>query len=57
MPCDWLRSRSLVMVMMMMILPFDRWEMAAMSLTRSLVGLLSYFGLVSLDADVYDYLR
>ncbi|XP_040044340.1 putative aarF domain-containing protein kinase 5 isoform X3 [Gasterosteus aculeatus] len=34
-----------------------RWEMAAMSLTRSLVGLLSYFGLVSLDADVYDYLR
>ncbi|KAL6100145.1 adck5 [Pungitius sinensis] len=34
-----------------------RWEMAAMSLTRSLVGLLSYFGLVSLDADVYEYLR
>lgn len=46
-----------MVMMMMMILPFDRWEMAAMSLTRSLVGLLSYFGLVSLDADVYDYLR
>ncbi|XP_068587347.1 uncharacterized aarF domain-containing protein kinase 5 [Cebidichthys violaceus] len=34
-----------------------RWEMAAMSLTRSFLGLLSYVGLVSLDADVYEYLR
>ncbi|KAM9838725.1 putative aarF domain-containing protein kinase 5 isoform 1-T1 [Aulostomus maculatus] len=34
-----------------------RSEMAIMSLTRSLLSLLSYFGLVSLDAEVYEYLR
>lgn len=34
-----------------------RWEMAAMSLTRSVLSLLSYFGLISLDADMYEYLR
>ncbi|XP_032378949.1 putative aarF domain-containing protein kinase 5 isoform X1 [Etheostoma spectabile] len=34
-----------------------RWEMAAMSLTRSLLSLLSNFGLISLDADMYEYLR
>ena len=31
--------------------------MAMMSLTRSFVNLLSYFGLVSLDAEAYEYLR
>ncbi|XP_039977292.1 uncharacterized aarF domain-containing protein kinase 5 isoform X4 [Xiphias gladius] len=34
-----------------------RSEMAMMSLTRSFLGLLSYFGLISLDADIYEYLR
>ncbi|XP_071355870.1 uncharacterized aarF domain-containing protein kinase 5 isoform X2 [Trachinotus anak] len=34
-----------------------RSEMAVMSLTRSLLSLLSYFGLISLDADMYEYLR
>ncbi|XP_059206101.1 uncharacterized aarF domain-containing protein kinase 5 isoform X2 [Centropristis striata] len=34
-----------------------RWEIAAMSLTRSFLSVLSYFGLVSLDADMYEYLR
>ncbi|XP_061787504.1 uncharacterized aarF domain-containing protein kinase 5 isoform X1 [Nerophis lumbriciformis] len=34
-----------------------RTEMAAMSVTRSLVNLLSYFGLISLDSDLYEYLR
>ncbi|KAG7245230.1 hypothetical protein INR49_023802 [Caranx melampygus] len=34
-----------------------RSEMMMMSLTRSLLSLLSYFGLVSLDADMYEYLR
>ncbi|TNN31029.1 putative aarF domain-containing protein kinase 5 [Liparis tanakae] len=34
-----------------------RWEMAAMSATRSFLGLLSYLGLVSLDAEMYEYLR
>ncbi|XP_061753335.1 uncharacterized aarF domain-containing protein kinase 5 isoform X1 [Nerophis ophidion] len=34
-----------------------RTEMAAMSMTRSLVNLLSYFGLISLDSDLYEYLR
>uniref|UniRef100_A0A4W6BLV3 AarF domain containing kinase 5 n=1 Tax=Lates calcarifer TaxID=8187 RepID=A0A4W6BLV3_LATCA len=34
-----------------------RSEMAVMSLTRSFLGLLSYFGLISLDNDMYEYLR
>ncbi|XP_070702679.1 uncharacterized aarF domain-containing protein kinase 5 [Pempheris klunzingeri] len=34
-----------------------RWEMAVMSLTRSFLSLLSHFGLISLDADTYEYLR
>uniref|UniRef100_A0A8C6TG61 AarF domain containing kinase 5 n=1 Tax=Neogobius melanostomus TaxID=47308 RepID=A0A8C6TG61_9GOBI len=34
-----------------------RSEMAMMSLTRSVLSLLSYFGLITLDAEVYDYLR
>ncbi|XP_056274790.1 uncharacterized aarF domain-containing protein kinase 5 [Pseudoliparis swirei] len=34
-----------------------RWEMAAMSATRSFLGLLSYLGLVSLNAEMYEYLR
>ncbi|XP_008329588.1 putative aarF domain-containing protein kinase 5 isoform X2 [Cynoglossus semilaevis] len=34
-----------------------RSEMALMSLTRSILSLLSYFGLISLEAEVYDYLR
>ncbi|XP_068431621.1 uncharacterized aarF domain-containing protein kinase 5 isoform X2 [Clinocottus analis] len=34
-----------------------RWEMAAMSVTRSFLGLLSYLGLVSLDPHMYEYLR
>ncbi|XP_059899008.1 uncharacterized aarF domain-containing protein kinase 5 isoform X1 [Gadus macrocephalus] len=34
-----------------------RSEMAMMSLTRSFVNLLSYFGLLSLDAEAYEYLR
>ncbi|XP_051925891.1 uncharacterized aarF domain-containing protein kinase 5 [Hippocampus zosterae] len=34
-----------------------RSEMALMSVTRSLVNLLSYLGLISLDSDMYDYLR
>ncbi|XP_078123537.1 putative aarF domain-containing protein kinase 5 isoform X3 [Sander vitreus] len=34
-----------------------RWETAAMSLTRSFLSLLSYFGFISLDADMYEYLR
>ncbi|XP_071769469.1 putative aarF domain-containing protein kinase 5 isoform X1 [Centroberyx gerrardi] len=34
-----------------------RSEMAMMSLTRSFVNVLSYFGLVSLDAEMYEYLR
>ncbi|KAK2830087.1 hypothetical protein Q5P01_018018 [Channa striata] len=34
-----------------------RSEMAVMSVTRSLLSLLSYFGLISLDADIYEYLR
>ncbi|XP_026156014.1 putative aarF domain-containing protein kinase 5 isoform X2 [Mastacembelus armatus] len=34
-----------------------RSEMAVMSLTRSFLSLLSYFGLLSLDADMYEYLR
>nr|XP_046273595.1 uncharacterized aarF domain-containing protein kinase 5 isoform X2 [Scatophagus argus] len=33
-----------------------RWEMAAMSVTRSFLSLLSYFGLISVDADMYEYL-
>ncbi|XP_010739270.3 putative aarF domain-containing protein kinase 5 isoform X1 [Larimichthys crocea] len=34
-----------------------RWELATMSVTRSIVNLLSYFGLLSLDAEMYEYLR
>ncbi|XP_041811562.1 uncharacterized aarF domain-containing protein kinase 5 isoform X1 [Chelmon rostratus] len=34
-----------------------RWEMASMSMTRSVLGLLSHFGLISVDAEVYEYLR
>ncbi|XP_075867971.1 putative aarF domain-containing protein kinase 5 isoform X2 [Nelusetta ayraudi] len=34
-----------------------RWEMTTMSLTRSVLRLLSYLGLVALDAEVYEYLR
>lgn len=34
-----------------------RSEMAMMSLTRSLLSLLSYLGLVSLDEEIYHYLR
>lgn len=34
-----------------------RWEIATMNLTRSFLNLLSYFGLISLDADMYEYLR
>ncbi|KAM6958839.1 putative aarF domain-containing protein kinase 5, partial [Aplochiton taeniatus] len=34
-----------------------RSEMAMMRATRSLVNLLSYLGLLSLDQDIYDYLR
>ncbi|XP_037650766.1 uncharacterized aarF domain-containing protein kinase 5 isoform X1 [Sebastes umbrosus] len=34
-----------------------RWEMAAMSVTRSFLSVLTYFGLISLDADLYEYLR
>ncbi|XP_026203718.1 uncharacterized aarF domain-containing protein kinase 5 isoform X1 [Anabas testudineus] len=34
-----------------------RSEMAVMSVTRSLLSLLSYFGLIHLDADIYEYLR
>ncbi|KAL3044275.1 hypothetical protein OYC64_004006 [Pagothenia borchgrevinki] len=34
-----------------------RWEMASMSLTRSFISLLSYCGLISLDAEMYEYLR
>ncbi|XP_074470027.1 putative aarF domain-containing protein kinase 5 isoform X1 [Sebastes fasciatus] len=34
-----------------------RWEMAAMSLTRSFLSVLTYFGLISLDADLYEHLR
>ncbi|XP_029298306.1 putative aarF domain-containing protein kinase 5 isoform X1 [Cottoperca gobio] len=34
-----------------------RWEMTVMSLTRSFLSLLTYFGLISLDADLYEYLR
>lgn len=34
-----------------------RWEMASMSVTRSFLSLLSYVGLISLDAEMYEYLR
>ncbi|XP_040909197.1 uncharacterized aarF domain-containing protein kinase 5 isoform X1 [Toxotes jaculatrix] len=34
-----------------------RSEMAVMRLTRSFLSLLSYFGLISLDAEMYEYLR
>ncbi|KAM7372861.1 hypothetical protein PAMP_007754 [Pampus punctatissimus] len=34
-----------------------RSEMTMMNLTRSFLTLLSYFGLVSLDADMYEHLR
>ncbi|XP_068603148.1 uncharacterized aarF domain-containing protein kinase 5 [Brachionichthys hirsutus] len=34
-----------------------RWEMAAMGMTRSFLRLLSYIGLLSVDADLYEYLR
>ncbi|XP_067364005.1 uncharacterized aarF domain-containing protein kinase 5 isoform X2 [Channa argus] len=34
-----------------------RSEMALMNVTRSLLNLLSYFGLLSLDADMYEHLR
>ncbi|XP_029919209.1 putative aarF domain-containing protein kinase 5 isoform X2 [Myripristis murdjan] len=34
-----------------------RSEMALMSLTRTFVSMLSYFGLISLDAEMYEYLR
>ncbi|XP_060914848.1 uncharacterized aarF domain-containing protein kinase 5 isoform X1 [Labrus mixtus] len=34
-----------------------RWEMAAMSLTRWFLSMLSYFGLASVDAEMYEYLR
>ncbi|XP_069031897.1 uncharacterized aarF domain-containing protein kinase 5 isoform X1 [Embiotoca jacksoni] len=34
-----------------------RSEMAVMSLTRGFLRLLEYFGLASLDADMYEYLR
>lgn len=34
-----------------------RSEMAMMSLTRSFLNLFSYFGLISLDKEMYDYLR
>lgn len=34
-----------------------RWEMTTMSLTRSVLRLLSYLGLVALDPEVYEYLR
>eukprot|EP00066_Takifugu_rubripes_P005249 XP_003969173.2 PREDICTED: uncharacterized aarF domain-containing protein kinase 5 [Takifugu rubripes] len=34
-----------------------RWEMAAMSVTRSFLSLLSYLGLVSVDAEMLEYLQ
>ncbi|XP_041663982.1 uncharacterized aarF domain-containing protein kinase 5 isoform X2 [Cheilinus undulatus] len=34
-----------------------RWEMASMTLTRWFVSMLSYAGLLSLDAEMYEYLR
>ncbi|XP_051245868.1 uncharacterized aarF domain-containing protein kinase 5 isoform X2 [Dicentrarchus labrax] len=34
-----------------------RWEMVAVNAARSFLSLLSYFGLISLDADMYEYLR
>ncbi|XP_041932237.1 uncharacterized aarF domain-containing protein kinase 5 isoform X1 [Alosa sapidissima] len=34
-----------------------RTEMAMMSLTRSLLQILSFFGLITLDQDVYQYLK
>lgn len=34
-----------------------RWEIAVMSMTRSLLSLLTYFGLISIDADMLEYLR
>ncbi|XP_033493912.2 putative aarF domain-containing protein kinase 5 isoform X1 [Epinephelus lanceolatus] len=34
-----------------------RWEIASMTVTRSFLSLLSYFGLISLDAEMYEYLR
>ncbi|XP_034561245.1 LOW QUALITY PROTEIN: uncharacterized aarF domain-containing protein kinase 5 [Notolabrus celidotus] len=34
-----------------------RWEMASMSVTRWFLSTLSFFGLVSLDAEMYEYLR
>nr|XP_020499765.1 uncharacterized aarF domain-containing protein kinase 5 isoform X1 [Labrus bergylta] len=34
-----------------------RWEMAAMSLTRWFLSMLSYFSLASVDAEMYEYLR
>lgn len=37
-------------------LPF-RWEMLSMKATRSVLSLLSYLGLFSMDAEMYEYLR
>ena len=43
--------------MMTMMVCLPRSEMAMMSLTRSLLTLLSYLGLVKLNEEVYQYLR
>lgn len=48
--CDW--SHQMLMTRLLY-----RWEMAAMSFTRSFLSLLSYFGLIFVDADMYEYLR
>lgn len=34
-----------------------RWEMAALSVTRSVLSLLSHLGLISVDAEMLEYLR
>uniref|UniRef100_H3D944 AarF domain containing kinase 5 n=1 Tax=Tetraodon nigroviridis TaxID=99883 RepID=H3D944_TETNG len=34
-----------------------RWEMAALSVTRSFLSLLSYLGLISVDPEMLEYLR
>lgn len=48
--CDW--SHQMLMTRLLY-----RWEMATMSITRSFLNLLSYFRLLSVDADMYEYLK
>lgn len=51
---DFLLVQQLIAAVMQRLC---RWEMAALSVTRSVLSLLSHLGLISVDAEMLEYLR